>query len=66
MATFQSAANNLGNSAVNLAAQLSSVMDTDYATEAASMTKYNILQQAGMAALSQANQSPQSITGLLR
>jgi flagellin len=66
MATFQSAANNLGNSAVNLAAQLSSVMDTDYATEAANMTKFNILQQAGMAALSQANQSPQSITGLLR
>jgi flagellin len=66
MATFQSAANNLGNSAVNLAAQLSSVMDTDYATESANMTKNNILQQAGTAALSQANQAPNNITQLLR
>ena len=66
MATFQSASNNLGNSAVNLAAQLSSVMDTDYATESSHMTKNNILQQAGTAALAQANQSPNSITTLLR
>lgn len=66
MATFQSASNNLGNSAVNLAAQLSAIMDTDYATESANMTKFNILQQAGTAALSQANSAPQNITSLLR
>ena len=66
MATFQSAANNLGNSAVNIAAQLSAIMDTDYATESANMTKNNILQQAGTAALSQANQAPNNITQLLR
>lgn len=66
MSTFQSAANNLGNSAVNLAAQLSSVMDTDYASESATMTKNNILQQAGTAALSQANQAPNNILQLIR
>jgi flagellin len=66
MSTFQSAANNLGNSAVNLAAQLSSVTDTDYASESATMTKNNILQQAGTAALSQANQAPNNILQLLR
>ncbi len=66
MATFQSAANNLGNASVNIAAQLSAIMDTDYASETANMTKNNILQQAGMAALSQANQAPQNITSLLR
>lgn len=66
MATFQSAANNLGNSAVQIAAQLSAIMDTDYAVETASMTKNSILQQAGTAALAQANQVPQNITSLLR
>jgi flagellin len=66
MATFQSASNNLGNSAVNIAAQLSAIMDTDYATESANMTKNSILQQAGTAALSQANQAPNNITSLLR
>ena len=66
MVTFQSASNNLGNSAVGFAAQLSSIFDTDYATESANMTKNNILQQAGTAALAQANQSPNNITSLLR
>ena len=66
MATFQSASNNLGNSAVNIAAQLSAIMDTDYATESANMTRNSILQQAGTAALSQANQAPNNITSLLR
>jgi flagellin len=66
MATFQSASNNLGNSAVNIAAQLSSVRDTDYASESANMTKNSILQQAGTAALSQANQAPNNILQLLR
>jgi flagellin len=66
MATFQSVSNNLGNSAVNIAAQLSAIMDTDYATESANMTRNSILQQAGTAALSQANQAPNNITSLLR
>lgn len=66
MVTFQSAANNLGNSAVMLAQQLSAIRDTDYAVETASMTKNNILQQAGTAALAQANQAPNNIMSLLR
>lgn len=66
MVTFQSAANNLGNSAVMLAQQLSAIRDTDYAVETAAMTKNNILQQAGTAALAQANQAPNNIMSLLR
>lgn len=66
MVTFQSAANNNGDAAVQWANQYSSVMDADYAVETAHMTKYNILQQAGTAALAQANQAPQNITSLLR
>jgi flagellin len=66
MVTFQSAANNNGDAAVAWAAQYSAVMDTDYAVETANMTKNNILQQAGTAALAQANQAPQNITSLLR
>ena len=66
MATFQSASNNLGNSAVNIAEQLIAIMDTEYATESSNMTKNNSLQQAGTAALSQANQAPNNITQLLR
>jgi flagellin len=41
-------------------------MDTDYAAETQNMTRNNILQQAGTAVLSQANQTPNSVLGLLR
>ena len=51
---------------VNFSASFSRIMDTDYAAETASMTRNNILQQAGTAVLSQANQTPNSVLGLLR
>ena len=49
----------------NLAAE-SRIRDANIAEESAAMTKYNILTQSGIAALSQANQSSQSVLTLLR
>jgi len=66
MSRFQSALNVLQTQSVNASAQYSRVMDTDYAAETASASKNQILQQAGMAALAQANQNPSSVLTLLR
>ena len=66
MVTFGSVVSGLQTASVNLSASYSRIMDTDYAAETASMTRNNILQQAGTAVLSQANQTPQSVLGLLR
>ncbi|MDD4910913.1 MAG: flagellin [Sideroxydans sp.] len=66
MATFQSAINNLQTQSVNTSAAYSRVMDTDYATETTSMTRNQILQQAGTAMLAQANQVPNNVLSLLR
>jgi flagellin len=51
---------------VNLSAAYSRIMDTDYAAESTSMTRNNILQQAGTAVLAQANQTPNTVLSLLR
>jgi len=66
MATFSSAVANLQTQSVNVAAQFSRVMDTDYAAETVNMTRNNILQQAGTAMLAQANQTPNTVLSLLR
>jgi flagellin len=50
----------------NLTAARSNVIDTDYATETASLTKGQILQQAATAMLAQANQMPNVILSLLK
>ena len=44
----------------------SRIMDTDYAAETAVMARGQILQQAGMAMLAQANQAPQEVLQLLK
>jgi flagellin len=49
----------------NLASSQSQIMDVDYASESANMTRYQIQQQAGVAALAQAKAIPQSIISLL-
>ena len=49
----------------NLAAARSRVQDTDFAVETAALAKQQILQQAGVAALGQANASAQVVLGLL-
>ncbi len=66
MATFQSAINTLAAQSVNTSAAYSRVMDTDYASETTAMTRNQILQQAGIAALAQANQNPSNVLSLLR
>lgn len=66
MATFGSAVAVLQLQSVNVSASYSRIMDTDYAAETANASKNNILQQAGTAALAQANQNPQSVLSLLR
>jgi flagellin len=50
----------------NLAASESRIRDADLAEEAASLTKAQILLQAGISALAQANSAPQQVLALLR
>jgi flagellin len=49
----------------NLSAAQSQILDVDYATESANMTRFQIQQQAGVAALAQAKAIPQSVISLL-
>ena len=49
----------------NLDAARSRIMDADFASESANMTKFNILSQAGTSMLAQANSLPQSVLSLL-
>ncbi len=62
---FESTISNLQNVSENLSAARSRIMDADIAQETAEMTKANILQQAGVAILAQANQTPQLALSLL-
>lgn len=62
---FQSAIDNITTTATNLSAAQSRIQDADYAKEVSSMTRAQILQQAGTSVLSQANQTPQSVLKLL-
>lgn len=50
----------------NLTASESRIRDTDIAQEMTNFTKNQVLSQAGMAMLAQANSSPQSVLSLLR
>jgi flagellin len=58
--------NNLSVQSENFAAANSRIRDTDFADETAKLTQSNILKQAGIAVLSQANQSPQAALRLLQ
>jgi flagellin len=62
---LESAINNLGISDENLSAANSRIRDVDVAAETATLTKNNILQQAGTSVLSQANQFPNIALKLL-
>jgi len=57
---------NLASSYTNLSAANSRITDVDVAEETAAMTKSNILSQAGLAVLAQANQLPQAALKLLQ
>jgi flagellin len=57
---------NLANVAENTSAAAGRVMDTDYASETANLTKAQILQQAATSILAQANAQPQAVLSLLQ
>lgn len=63
---FESTISNLQNVSENLSAARSRILDADIAQETSAMTKNNILQQAGVSILAQANQTPQLALQLLQ
>jgi flagellin len=63
---FTSTVSNLQSTAQNLTASRSTIQDADFASETANLTKSQVLQQAGISVLSQANQEPQLILKLLQ
>ncbi|MFC3095088.1 flagellin FliC [Alteromonas sediminis] len=63
---FQSTIRNLTNISENAAAARSRIRDTDFATETAELTRWQIIQQASVSVLGQANQRPQAALQLLQ
>ena len=63
---FSSAIANLQTTAENLSASRSRILDADFAAETATLTRNQVLQQAGVAILAQANALPNSVLALLR
>jgi flagellin len=63
---FQSTISNLQAVSENLSASRSRIQDADYAQETANLTRAQVLQQAGVAILAQANAAPQSVLSLLK
>jgi flagellin len=63
---FESTIANLQATSENLTASRSRIQDADFAAETAALTRNQILQQAGMAMLAQANSLPQNVMALLR
>lgn len=63
---FQSTIANLNSIMENASAARSRIRDTDYAVETAELTKNQVLQQAGLSILAQANASSQSVLSLLQ
>ena len=66
MSRLEYASDNLQNVSQNASAARSRVLDADYATETTELARTQIIQQAGTAMLSQANQSQQSVLSLLK
>lgn len=63
---FESVVTSLQTSSESLSAARSRIQDTDFASETANLTKAQILQQAGMAMMAQANSLPQNVLSLLQ
>jgi flagellin len=61
-----SVVDNLTNVSQNLIESRSRILDTDYAAATTELARTQIIQQAGMAVLAQANQQPQAVLSLLR
>ncbi len=63
---FESTVSSLQTTSENLTASRSRIQDADFAAETASLTRSQILQQAGISVLSQANSAPQQVLALLQ
>ena len=63
---FASAVSSLNTTSENLTASRSRIRDADFAQETATLTRGQVLQQAGTAILAQANALPQGVLALLR
>jgi flagellin len=63
---FEAVIANLSVSVENLSSSRSRIQDADFAAETAKLTRAQILQQAGVAMLAQANTVPQTALALLR
>ncbi len=62
---LESTINNLNTTSENLSASRSRIMDADFASETAQLSRNQIIQQAGVSILAQANQQPQIALSLL-
>lgn len=63
---FQVTIDNLNTFVTNQSQARSSILDANFAAETSALSKAQILQQAGNAMLTQANQAPQAVLSLLR
>lgn len=63
---FENTIQNLQNIQENVSAARGRIQDTDFAAETATLSKNQIMQQAGTAILAQANQLPQAVLSLLQ
>ena len=63
---FESAIANLSTTLENSSAARSRIRDADFAAETAELTRAQILQQAGLSVLAQANVAPQNVLSLLQ
>jgi flagellin len=63
---FESTIANLQSTSENISAARARVLDADFALETAALTKAQIMQQAGVAMLAQANTLPQTVLSLLQ
>ena len=63
---FESTISNLATTSENLSAANSRILDADFAAETAKLSKSQVLQQAGISVLAQANARPQQVLSLLQ
>jgi flagellin len=63
---FESTINNIATSIENQSAANSRIQDADFAAESAKLAKSNVLQQAGISVLAQANARPNQVLSLLQ
>jgi flagellin len=63
---FESTISNLATTSENLSAANSRILDADFAAETAKLAKSQVLQQAGISVLAQANARPQQVLSLLQ